>query len=389
MIGLLAKVFITNKEDRMDEEKQRQSYGVLCSITGILLNLIVFAGKFFAGMITDSVAITADAFNNLSDSGSSLITLTGFRLAGKKPDSSHPFGHGRFEYISGFVVSIVILFMGFELAKSSVAKILHPGQIEVSPVTYAILLLSIGIKFYMFFYNSQIGKKIGSSAMKATAADSLNDMIATTVVLFSIVLVKTTGINIDGWCGVAVAIFIFYAGIKAMMDTLNPLLGQPPQKEFVEKIQTIVLQHPEITGIHDLIVHDYGPGRVLISLHAEVPGNGDVFFLHDIIDQAEMDLRKMLGCEAVIHMDPVCVDDEAVRLAKNQVLDIIKEIDAAISIHDFRMIQGPSHTNLVFDAVVPPEFRLSEAELICLLQEEIQKLPGNYYSVIHIDRCYV
>ena len=275
MITLLSKIFVNGKEN------ERQAYGTLCSVVGIMLNVMLFAGKYFAGIISHSIAITADAFNNLSDAGSSFITLIGFRFAGKKPDTEHPFGHGRFEYISGFIVSIAILMMGFELGKSSVSKIIHPVAVETGKLSIIILFISVCVKLYMALYNTRIGKKIDSTAMKATAMDSLSDMVATSVVLLSMLIMKFTCLSIDGISGLLVALFILYAGYNAAKDTLGPLLGQPPKKEFVHEIEDIVLSYEDVVGIHDLVVHDYGPGRCMISLHAEVPGDGDIYKLHD------------------------------------------------------------------------------------------------------------
>ena len=389
MISLLAGIFIKNRENLHDQQV-RQAYGTLCSIVGICFNIFLFAGKFFAGTITGSVAITADAFNNLSDAGSSIITLIGFRVAGQEPDTEHPFGHGRIEYIAGLIVSILIILMGFELAKSSIAKIIHPEAVDTSMAAFIILAVSIAVKAYMYYYNHSTGQKIDSSAMKATAMDSFSDSLATTVVLISMLITKFTGLNVDAFGGIAVSLFIIYTGINAAKDTLSPLLGQPPTREFVGQVLSIVLSHKEIVGTHDLVVHDYGPGRVMISLHAEVPGNGNIFELHDVIDQAENELHEKLGCEAVIHMDPIAVDDAAVKEMKERVMALVREIDTKITIHDFRMVQGPTHTNLVFDMVVPPKFRLSGSEVKGLMEKKVRDMQGGtYFAVIKVDQMYV
>ncbi len=389
MITLLSKVFIKNRND-VHDPSVRQAYGMLCSIVGIIFNILLFAGKFTAGTLTGSVAVTADAFNNLSDAGSSIITLIGFNFAGHEPDTEHPFGHGRIEYLAGLMVSLLIIIMGFELAKSSVAKLIHPSAVDTSALAFIILAASILVKSYMFFYNSSTGKKIDSAAMKATAMDSFSDSIATAVVLVSMIITKFTGVNIDAAGGIAVSLFILRTGFLAARDTLNPLLGQPPTKEFVEQVLDIVLAHKEIVGTHDLVVHDYGPGRVMISLHAEVPGNGDIFELHDVIDCAENELHDRLGCEAVIHMDPIAVDDEAVSCMKERVMVLVREIDPKITIHDFRMVQGPTHTNLVFDMVVPPKFRMPGHQVKEIMEQKVRGMQdGNYYAVIKIDQMYV
>ncbi len=284
MIRLLSKIFIRNRDD-VENPEVRTAYGILCGAVGILLNLLLFAGKFFAGTLSGSIAITADAFNNLSDAGSSVITLMGFRLGGQKPDSEHPFGHGRIEYLSGLLVSMFIILMGFELARTSVGKILHPVPVEFSWVSVGILTASICVKLYMCYYNRTVGKRIRSTAMRATAMDSLSDSAATSAVLIATLAGRFAGVMIDGWCGILVALFIIWSGLGSGRDTLDPLLGQPPSAEFVSDIRDIVMAHPDILGIHDLIVHDYGPGRRMISLHAEVPASENVLDIHDEIDK--------------------------------------------------------------------------------------------------------
>lgn len=388
MIRALSKLFIKNHEDTSNPSV-RQAYGVLCGFVGIFLNLILFAGKFLAGTISNSIAITADAFNNLSDAGSSIITLIGFKMAGQKPDPDHPFGHGRIEYISGLLVSIVILLMAFELLKSSFAKILHPETLSFSPLIVIILIISIAAKCYMAYYNRRIGKKIDSAAMMATATDSLSDTLATTVVLIATLVSHFLGISIDGYCGVLVGLFICYAGINAAKETINPLLGQAPEADFVKQIESIVMAHEGVLGIHDLIVHDYGPGRVMISLHAEVPANGDLLEMHDMIDVIEHELRTALLCEATIHMDPVCVGDEEIDSLKEFVKHKIHEIDSVLSMHDFRIVKGPTHTNLIFDVVVPYHFRLSDAEVMQAIAEKVQAEHPTYLVVIEIDKQYI
>ncbi len=294
MIRLLAGIFIKNKE-RMEDQGVRRSYGMLCSIVGICLNVFLFAGKYLAGILSGSIAITADAFNNLSDAGSSVITLVGFKFSGMKPDKDHPFGHGRIEYLSGLGVAMLIILMGFELFKSAAGKILHPEPVETGALTVAILLVSVAMKLYMWFYNRSVGIKIESEAMKATATDSLSDSVATSAVLLSMLVSHYTGMLVDGWCGLVVAVMVLYAGYKAAKDTIDPLLGGPPSKEFVREIRDIVMSHEEIIGIHDLVVHDYGPGRCMVSLHGEVPANGDLIALHDLIDHIEKELGEKLG----------------------------------------------------------------------------------------------
>ena len=389
MIKLIGKYIDKKKNPEGLESMTRQIYGTLCSVVGIMLNVLLFAGKYFAGAISGSIAITADAFNNLSDAGSSFITLIGFRFAGKKADSDHPFGHGRFEYISGFVVSMAILFMGFELAKSSISKIINPKTVDTGNLAMVILVISILVKLYMVIYNKRIGGRINSSAMKATAMDSLSDVCATTVVLVSMVVMRLTSHNIDGYAGVVVAIFIFWAGYNAAKDTIDPLLGKSPDPEFVEAVKEIVISHDNVVGIHDMVVHDYGPGRVMVSLHAEVPGDGDIFELHDAIDHIERELTEKLGCDAVIHMDPIEMDNEVVKELRDKVEDGVKLLIEGASIHDFRMVQGPTHTNLIFDVVVPYNIKMSNEEIKDKISKMAQIIDKKYFVVLNVDRPYI
>lgn len=388
MVELLAKLLIKNREDT-GNPKVREAYGSLCGILGIILNLVLFAIKYVAGSLSGSIAIIADGMNSLSDAGSSVITLLGFKMAGKKPDPEHPFGHGRMEYLSGLGVSFVILMMGFELFKSSLDKILHPTDIETGWLVMGILVVSILVKLYMSFYNYRVGKKIDSGAMKATATDSLSDVISTGVVLGCMILAHFTSIQLDGWCGLLVACLIFYAGIGAVKETIGPLLGQAPEKEFVEEIENIVMSHEGIVGIHDLVVHDYGPGRRMISLHAEVPGDGDIYETHDLVDRIELELAMKLNCETIIHMDPLNINDEKTRQKRNMVLEAVHSIDSNLSIHDFRMVDGPTHTNLVFDVLTPADFAMSDTELKTRIQEKIWESSPNHFAVMKIDKDYV
>ena len=367
MIELLSRWFIRNRENTGDPAV-RLAYGRLCGLVGIGLNLLLFGGKLFAGTVSGSVAVTADAFNNLSDAGSSVVTLLGFQLAGKKPDPQHPFGHGRIEYISGLVVSGLILLMGVELGKSSVEKILHPEAVDFSLLAVGILVASIAVKLYMYLYNRRIGRRISSAAMEATATDSLSDAIATTAVLAAMLVGRFTSLMIDGWVGLVVACFILFSGYQAAKETLGPLLGQPPEQELVERIQQMVLSHPPICGIHDLVIHDYGPGRMMVSLHAEVPAHGDILELHDVIDTAEMELKRTLHCDAVIHMDPIITDDAQIVQLRRRVAELVRQVDSGMTIHDFRVVPGPSHTNLIFDAVLPFGEHITEAEAARQLQ---------------------
>ena len=387
MISLLAKLFIKDYTNVTDS-KVREAYGVLCGGMGIALNILLFLGKFLAGTLSGSIAITADAFNNLSDAGSSFITLIGFKLGSQKPDPEHPFGHGRMEYLSGLAVAVLIIVMAVELFKSSFDKILHPEVLECSAVIVLILIASIAVKIYMAIYNHSVGRKIQSAAMGATAKDSMSDTVATTVVLIATLVGAIWGVPIDGYCGVLVSILIFMAGFGAIKDTVGPLLGTAPEKEFVDKIEEIVMSHDIVKGMHDLVVHDYGPGRVMISLHAEVPHTEDILVIHDEIDNIEEELGDKLNCEDVIHMDPIIVDDEKVNEVKEYVCKIVHQVGEELNFHDFRMVSGNSHTNLIFDVVVPFKYKMSDEVIKKAIQEAIWVNYPRYNAVIHIDHAY-
>ena len=388
MISLLAKWLIPHRE-QVEDSAVRRAWGALCGFVGIGLNILLFAGKLAAGALSGSIAITADAFNNLSDAGSSVVTLLGFRLAGKKPDAGHPFGHGRLEYVSGLVVAGLILLMGAELAKSSVDKILHPEAVTFSWLAAGILLASIGVKLYMYLYNRAVGKKIKSAAMSATAADSLSDTAATSAVLLAMVIGKLTDVQLDGWVGLVVALFILWSAVQAARDTISPLLGQAPDPLLVKEIESLVMGHDTVVGIHDLVVHDYGPGRCIISLHAEVPADEQVLELHDVIDNIEEELAQKLHCEAVIHMDPVVVGDPTVTALHQQVAALVKTIDPRITIHDFRMVPGQTHTNLIFDAVIPFDERLTRLQVAERIRQMVSEMEGNFRAVVKVENSYV
>lgn len=388
MLAFLAKIFIPDHKNYKDPAV-RTRYGLLCSALGIALNVLLFAGKYIAGVLSGSVAIAADAVNNLSDAGSSLISLLGFRLASKKPDPDHPFGHGRIEYISGLAVSVLIILMGVELARSSVEKIIHPEAITPGILPAAILLASIAVKMYMWLYNRSVGRKINSSAMLATAADCISDTVSTAVVLISMLVAWLTDVNIDAWVGVAVAVFILRAGILSARDTLDPLLGKAPDTETVAAIESLVLSDSAVCGIHDLIVHDYGPGRLIVSLHAEVDGSGNIYELHDAIDNIERELKTKLNCLAVVHMDPIDTRDEVTAAAKEAVARLLVGIDERITLHDFRMVPGNTHTNYIFDAVLPADMPISDEDAEKLICDAIGENFPKCYGVVNIDRSYV
>ena len=385
MIGILSKWLIHDHKNYTNE-KVRSAYGTLCGVVGIVLNLILFGGKYFAGVISGSVAITADSFNNLSDAASSVIMLLGFRLASKQADADHPYGHGRLEYVTGLVISFLILLMAVELFKSSVNKILHPETIAFSWLAAGILGVSVLVKIYMFVFNRGVGKKIGSSAMVATATDSLSDTVSTLVVLACTLLSNFFGWQLDGYCGLLVALFILYAGFSSIKDTLGDLLGKVPDPELVQGIKEVVLSHDEVIGIHDMLIHDYGPGRRLVSLHAEVPGDGDIFELHDAIDHIEMEVMEKYHCETTIHLDPVEVNNEKVETAKRQLINCLRNVDETVSIHDFRMVVGPTHTNFIFDVEMPVESKKSESRLRHEVETAVAEGFENTFAVFKIDR---
>ncbi len=384
MIKLLAKLFIKDK----DPNEIRRKYGVLCGGCGIVLNVLLFALKLFAGILSGSVAVTADAINNISDAGSSVVTMIGFRLAGKKPDPEHPFGHGRIEYISGLIVAFFIFLMGFELAGSSFNAIRNPEKTNLSLLAAIILLFSVLIKFYMFIYNRSYGKKFNSAAMVATSLDSLADMASTFAVLTSLAISHFTDLLIDGYVGMLVALFILFSGYRAAKETIAPLLGLRPDKELVDELEELILSHKPITGVHDLILHDYGPGRQFLSLHAEVPMDEDILHVHDVVDNVEMLIFDKYGIEAVIHMDPIDTRDERINLIKSEVASLLDSLGEGMKAHDFRLVPGKTHTNIVFDVVVPADSSTDVDSIKLAVSTAISALNKDYRCVIKIDRDY-
>ena len=366
----------------------RQRCGTLSGAVGIGLNLLLFLGKLFAGIATASIAVTADAFNNLSDAASSVVTLVGFRLAGREADKEHPFGHGRMEYLAGLAVAVLILMVGVELAQTSLQKILHPEPVVFSTLTAVILALSIGVKLGMFWFNQNLSRRIASAALAATAADSLSDAAGTGILLLGLLAGGWLSLPLDGWLGLGVALFILRTGWGAAKDTVDPLLGRPMDRALAEDIDRLILGHDYILGIHDLVYHDYGPGRAMMSLHAEVPADGDFLVLHDVIDHIERELKDKHRIETCIHMDPVVRDGSTEELRK-QVEGLARRLDPALSIHDFRITAGPMHTNLLFDVVAPYGFRLSDSELDAQLSALIRELSGRYFPVIQVDHSCV
>lgn len=388
MFQALIRLFIRDSEQTHLPEV-RGRYGVLAGAVGITLNLCLFAAKFVAGLLTASIAITADAFNNLSDAGSSVVTLIGFKMAGMPADNEHPFGHGRIEYLSGLAVSLAILLVGTELIKSSFAKILAPASVTFSAISLGILAASVAVKLWMCFFNRVLAKKIDSTAMRATSMDSLTDAVATSAVIVSIVISRIFSWQLDGWIGLLVALFILYTGFTTARDSLSPLLGKAPDVTFVQGISDLVLSYDEVVGIHDLIIHDYGPGRCMISLHAEVPCNMNVLVMHDAIDRIEFDLRQHFNCEVTIHMDPIAVDDEVTNEMRTRIATMVREVDPAITIHDFRMVQGSSHTNLIFDVLVPHKFHLTDALVAERVRDGVRSINPDFFAVIKVEKAFI
>ena len=386
MIEFLIRRFVPDWQ-QVQRTDVRERYGTLAAAVGILSNIFLCIIKGLIGLFSGSIAVTADAVNNLSDAGSSVITLLAFKIAGKPADEEHPYGHARMEYISGMAVSFIIILLGLELMGSSFEKILHPEEVGVSALTYLVLIVSIAVKLWQGMFNLNLGKRISSEALQATAADSLNDVFSTGAVLLSTLVYQFTAIPIDGWVGMLVAIFITVSGVKLIMETGSPLLGQAPDPQMVRELEEKITAYDGVIGIHDLQVHNYGPGRVFATVHAEVPANRDILVSHDIIDNIEREVGHEMNLNLVIHMDPVVTDDERLNQLHAQVQQIVAGIDSNLSMHDFRAVFGPTHTNLVFDVVVPPGFSLSDSELSRRIEQQVQTL-GSYFCVITVDHNY-
>lgn len=387
MTALLVKLFIKGSENYSDK-KVRTSYGVLSSITGIVLNLILAGAKYAAGVISGSISITADAINNLSDAGSSIVSFFGVKISAKPPDKDHPYGHGRVEYISAFIVSFFVLFMGVELFKDSVDKIIHPEPVKFSFLSLAILVISILCKLWLGVFNKNLGKKINSAPMMAVMKDSFSDCLATGVAAISIIVSAFSDINIDGYLGIVVAVFIFIAGFDILRETLGDILGRPPEAEFVEEITEKIMSYPHVCGVHDMIIHDYGPSCRFASVHAEVPSDEDIMELHDIIDGIERDIYNEYGMLTSIHMDPVVINDERINELRKMTQDAVERIDERLSIHDFRVVEGPSHTNLIFDTLLPSDMKCHDREICQKIEDEISKIDERFFCVITVDHAF-
>lgn len=391
MTNFIIKKFIRDYENTKDTTV-REAYGKLGSIIGIIANIFLCVSKISVGLIFKSISITADGVNNLSDAGSSVITLIGFKMAGKPADKNHPFGHERIEYISGMIVAFVILLLGLELVKSSFDKIINPEPINFSYIMIFVLILSIIVKLWLSYINGKIADRISSTTMKATSVDSRNDVIATSVILISIIIAKITGYQIDGYMGMLVALFIIFSGFNILKDLMNPLLGELPDPEFIQSIENKIMGYEGILNIHDLVVHNYGPSKYFATVHAEVDAKQDILLCHDLIDNIERDFARELDINLVIHLDPVVTDDQKINKLRDQTSDIIKMIDERLSMHDFRIVKGKTRTNLVFDVVVPVDFKIPSKELINQIEKSINEENDEderYYLVVTIDRNYV
>ena len=388
MTKLLIKLFVKDSRN-VSDPAVRQRYAMLAGITGIVLNLLLFAGKLTTGILAASVAVIADAFNNVSDAGSSVITIIGFRLAGKHEDKEHPLGHGRLEYVSAFIVDMLIILVGAELLKSSVEKIISPSLPAVSAATIVLLVVAVLVKLWLFFFYRKIGNLIDSAAVKSTSIDSISDTVATSLVLISTLVARFANVGIDGWAGILVAGFILFTGIKAAKETIDLLLGTPPDPAFIEELKDFVKNYPGVVGVHDLKVHDYGPGRKIISFHAEVPSDSDINYAHDVIDCIERDMHEKFGCIVTIHLDPIVTGNKEVDEMRRLAEETAKEVDSSFTIHDFRMTSGGKHINLIFDLSIPTDCKIPDGEAAQKVAEKISEKNPDCHAVIHPEHPFV
>ena len=389
MTELLSRLFVKNHQDAQNPAV-RTAYGTMVSITGIIVNLILFAAKFLVGSLFGAISIVGDAVNNLSDAGTQIISLISFRIAAKPADREHPFGHARIEYVTSMIVSFLVMLVGFELLKSSVSQIFSPERPDSSPIAIIVLIGSMLCKLWLGLFNRTIGKRIDSSVMRATAADSLSDVFATGAVLVATVLpmiFTDMKWNPDAYMGVIVAALIIVAGFRILNESKNAILGEAPSEEIVKQITDVVDKYEGALGIHDMVVHNYGPGRIIASLHIEVDGSIDVFETHDMIDTIEKELREACGIEATIHMDPIVTDDEQVTALRQKTAEAVQKIHPSMQIHDFRFVAGATHTNLIFDVVVPFEVKMSEAEIKSAVAEKVKEIDPTYCVVLNIDHA--
>ena len=385
MINLLSKKFIKNYKDVADP-RVRHAYGIMMSIVGIVVNIALSILKLIFGTLCGSISVTADAMNNMSDAGSQIISLISFKISAKPADRDHPFGHARIEYVASMIVSFLVLLVSVELMKESVIKIFHPVESDYGLAVMIALAVSVAVKLWLGLSGKRVAKRIGSSVVRATSSDSISDALATSAVLASALISYFTGVQTDAYMGVAVSVVIFIAGIKILNETKNSILGSPPEPEVVEGIANITAEFPDVLGIHDMVVHNYGPGNTRASFHAEVDGSQDVYLIHDMIDNLEKRLYKELGVRATVHMDPVVTDDERVSELRALTLELVKEIDTRFNIHDFRFVEGITHSNMIFDVTVPFEVKMSDRELCDKIEAGLIKINPTYCAVITVDR---
>lgn len=387
MVKLLIKKFVRDYEDTQNPVV-RTAYGKFSSIVGILCNTFLFIGKIIIGLLSGSVSITADAVNNLSDASSSIISLIGFKLASRPADEEHPYGHGRYEYLSGLMVALLIMVIGVELLKSSIEKVIKPEAVDFSWITVGVLAVFILIKLWMMFFNKKIGNIINSKTLIATATDSRNDVITTTAVLIAVLISHFGGMELDGWMGIIVAVFILYSGFGLVKDTLDPMLGKAPDEEQVDIIRKKILSYKGVLGTHDLMVHDYGPGRQFASVHVEMAAEGDVIANHDIIDNIERDFLENEGMHMIVHFDPISTKDSLVNELREWISGQMKHLDTRLTIHDLRIVKGTTHTNVIFDCLVPHDMEIGEKEIKRFASNIVAEKYPNYYTVVTIDRSY-
>lgn len=388
MSELLVRLFIKDYNNTKNEAV-REKYGLLSGAVGIVVNVLLTCAKFFIGTITNSIAITGDALNNLSDAGSCIVTLAGFKMANMKPDKEHPFGHGRLEYIAALIVGFFVELMGFELIKSSIEKIRDPQPVIFSIPAVIVLVLSIGGKLWLALFNRHLGKKINSPALTAVVADSIGDITATSFTLVALILSKFTTLPLDGFFGIAVALFIMYSGYGILKETIGIILGTPPSKELVNELIVFIMSHEGVMGIHDLMIHSYGENRMFASVHIEILASEDILKAHDVIDLIEKQVLERFGIQLVAHLDPLIVDDKRINDLREMTEEIVKEMDKSFKIHDFRVVEGPTHTNLIFDMVIPFDCKKSEKELKETLSEKVSAVNSNYFVVATIEGSYI
>ncbi|MBR4022753.1 MAG: cation transporter [Ruminococcus sp.] len=388
MTNFLIRIFI-KQPDNTDSQKTRAAYGTLSSFVGIFCNIILFIAKYIVGTLSNSISIISDAFNNLSDSASCIITLFGYKISSKPADKDHPFGHGRMEYLTSLIISAIIVFVGLELFKGSLQKLLNPEEVKFSIAALVSLIISIGIKLWLSLFNTTLGKKINSVVMLATAKDSRNDVITTISALIALVFSIFSDLPLDALMGIFVSLFILKSGYEIIKDTVDELLGKPASPETTSKLYSMILKNEKIIGVHDMIVHSYGPSCTIASCHVEVKATENFVAVHELVDKIERDVLNEMNILLTIHMDPIDTDDENVQECKNMILEIIGNIDSALHIHDFRIVSGEMHTNLIFDLVVPYKTKYSSDEIKAMIDDRLSKFDHRYFTVITFDTEYI